>query len=100
MKSLGIKALFPDNGGTGAAQHIFIIGDEFPTASVFAHRSQAESLALTLADTSPMSARPARRGLSAAMTLPIAALPPAPASAIEASLSASISALVGGCGMH
>src|ERR1700681_2695603 len=81
----------------------YIIGDDFGSAGKPAGRTnlplggspgQGLSLLLTLAETRPMSARPANCGRIAAITLPIAAMPTAPACAASAtatSISAPIS---------
>src|SRR5207245_2659533 len=58
-----------------------------------------ESLALTLADTSPISARPESLALSNAITLPMADTPEAPVSSTAAVIRASISSGVSGRGM-
>src|ERR1700674_2434886 len=63
---------------------------------------QPLSLLLTLADTRLMSARPANWGRIAAITLPIAAMPTAPACAASATapaISASISVSESGWGI-
>src|SRR5450432_1331732 len=90
---------------TGPMQ--YIIGDDLsPAGKLPKLRTrpgyQPLSLALTLAETALMSARPASCGRIAAMTLPIAAIPVAPdcdASATAAAINASISASESGVGM-
>src|SRR5207249_7261012 len=53
---------------------------------------QPESLLLTRFETLPMSARPARRALSAAITFPMSFMPEAPDSATAAATASPISA--------
>src|SRR6266480_3532770 len=89
----------------------YIIGDDFGSAGKPEGRTklglrrgldQGLSRVLTLAETMPMSARPASCGRIAAITLPIAAMPTAPACAASATaplISASISASERGWGI-
>src|SRR6516164_9842988 len=102
-KSFGITALAPP-GHVGQdiqrGAHLSIIGDDFSVARTLRGHApnQPANLDLTLAETCAMSARPASCAFSAAMTLPIAAMPPPPALAIAAVIAASISASFIRCG--
>src|SRR5205807_3491859 len=65
------------------------LGDHEPD---FDLKLQPESLLLTRFETLPMSARPARRALSAAITFPMSFMPVAPDSATAAATASPISA--------
>src|SRR5450631_4931108 len=105
MKSFGIMVLTPSDHGRADAHHgaharhyrrRFQLCRKTDGSAGTPAKHQPLSLALTLAETAPMSARPASCGRIAAMILPIAAMPAAPACAasftapaMRASISAS-----------